>query len=105
MGRTARRLFISAWIGSLLALTAIAGAAAPAARDEAASPAALPASAAAFAERTAGGHSPALKADGSLRTAIELIVLALTCGIVVAFYSASGGGRGSRRVQMRIRRR
>jgi hypothetical protein len=36
---------------------------------------------------------------------VELMILAITCGLVVAFYSAADGGRSGKRVLMRIRRR
>ena len=108
MGRTERRVLVLGSIVFLLALTAIGGAAAPAALDGVTPPSSSPsASPAAFAERAAGGqgHGPALRAEGSFRNAIELMVLVATCGIVVAFYSAAGSGQGEKRVLMRIRRR
>ena len=115
MRRTERRVLVLGSVVFLLALSAV-GSAAPSAELDgatppppalAASPAAFAESPAAFARRAAGGsgHRPALKAEGSFRNAIELIVLALTCGIVVAFYSASSSRQGGKRVLMRMRRR
>jgi hypothetical protein len=108
MGRTERRVFVLGSIACLLALSAAAGAAAPAARDGDTPPSSpLAGSPVAFAEQAAGGpgHSPALRAEGSFRNAIELMVLVATCGIVVAFFSAGDGGQRGKRVLMRIRRR
>jgi len=114
MERTERRVLVLGSVMFLLALGAVGSARPSAALDGvepppplAASPAAFAESPAAFARRAAGesGHGPALKAEGSFRNAIELIVLALTCGIVVAFYSASSSRQGGKRVLMRIRRR
>jgi hypothetical protein len=114
MGRTERRVLVLGSVVFLLSLSA-AGSAAPSAaldgstpppRPLPASPAAFAESPAAFAQRAAGGSgdSPALKAEGSFRNAVELIVLALTCGVVVAFYSASSSRQGGKRVPTRSRR-
>jgi hypothetical protein len=108
MQRTEQRVLVVASIVCLLGLSAAAAGAAPAVPDGAtAAPSRLPESPAAFAEQAAGshGHQPALRAEGSLRNAVELMVLAITCGLVVAFYSAADGGRSGKRVLMRIRRR
>jgi hypothetical protein len=108
MRRTARRVFAVGSIALLFALTAAASAEPPAASDGRTPPSSpVPASAAAFAERAAGGSGrrPAPKSYGSVRTAVELMVLVATCGIVVAVYAAWAGGQRGKRVLMRIRRR
>jgi hypothetical protein len=85
----------------LLVLTAATAAAAPAApRDAALSP--TSASPAAFAERAAD-RNPTPGAT-SLAGAIELIVLAVTCALVVAFYSTAAA-RDRTRTPSRRRRR
>jgi hypothetical protein len=103
MGRTEQRPFVVGSIACLLALSAVAGAVASDVPDAAPpDPSSLPASAVAFAERaTDAGH----EAPASFRNVVELMILVATCGIVVAFYSASSGGQGRKRVLMRIRRR
>ena len=104
MRRMARRVLVTGSIAFLLALTALAGGAAPAAAGGAtASSAPLPASPPAYAERT---PAPLVADQGlGVRTAVELIVLALTCSIAVALYSATAGERGGTRVPARVRRR
>ncbi len=103
MGRTARTVLVSGSIVFLLGLTAAVGGAAPVAADGVTAPSSpLPASPPASAGRTA----LRVGEEGlGLRTAIELIVLALTCAVVVAFYSATAGERGGTRVPARVRRR
>ena len=107
MGRTERRVLVAASIAFLLALTAATVAATPAAPGEA-SPAASPASASAVAfaewvtarERPTGGREA-----GSWQNAIELIALAGTCAIAVAFYSAATAPRTDSPEPVRVRRR
>ena len=103
MERTARRVLGAGSIAFLLALTAVAGVAAPVASDVITRPSPpLPASPPVSVERTA----PRAGSEGwSVRGAIELIVLALTCSAVVAFYSSTAGERGGTRVPARVRRR
>ncbi|HEU4368090.1 MAG TPA: hypothetical protein VFV05_07690 [Methylomirabilota bacterium] len=106
MGCTERRALVLGSIVFLLALAAAEGAESPAALDP---PSPSPVSPAAFAERAAGGgrgrDSAAVKGEASFRNALELIVLAATCGIAVACYSALVSGRGGKRLLMRGRRR
>jgi hypothetical protein len=114
MGRMERGVLGLGAVVLVLGLGAVGGAA-PSTPTDGAVPESLPASLpdvaespAAFAQRAAGGagHRPPLRGEGSFRNALELLVLAVTCGIVVALYSAaSSSGRGDRRVLMRIRRR
>jgi hypothetical protein len=103
MGRTGYRVLVTGSIAFLLVLTAVAGVVAPAVAGVVSPPVSpLPASPPAFAERTA----PLLDEGGmGVRTAVELIVLALTCSVAVAFYSAMSGERGGTRVPARVRRR
>jgi len=104
MGRTARRVLEAGSIAVLFALTAVAGAAAPAAADASTNPSPPPlASRPGSVEPTA--PRPAEERASGMRGAIELIVLALTCAAAVAFYSAKAGGRGGTRVPARVRRR
>jgi hypothetical protein len=108
MGRTERRLFVVGSIVLLLASSAVTGVAAPVASGGLNEPlSTLSGSPAAFAERVTaargqgvGGHS-----TGSLQAAIELIVVAATCAIGVAFYSSTSTQREGTRVPARIRRR
>jgi hypothetical protein len=104
MGRTERQVLVAGSIAFLLALTALAAGAAPAAAGAVQAPSAvLPASPSASAEPTTAAQL-ADRGHG-MRPAIELIVLALTCSIVVAFFSATAGERGGTRVPARVRRR
>ena len=102
MGRTARRVLGTGSIAVLLALTAVAGVAAPAAAGGISKPLPPPtASPQGSVERTA--PQPA---DGwSWRGFVELILLAVACSAVVAFYSTTAGERGGTRVPARVRRR
>lgn len=96
MGRTERRLLATASIALALALTAGTAGAVPAGLELAAASSSAPSeSPAAFAERAAGGVSSASVTRGAsaLRGALELIVLAAVCAIVVAVYSATEGER------------
>jgi len=103
MGRTARRVLESGSIAFLLALTVVAGGAARAAADALMEPSpALLASPSSSAEPTA---APAAGDEGGIRGALELILLALTCAAVMAFYSITTGERGGTRVPARVRRR
>ena len=102
MGRTARVVLVSGSIVCLLGLTAVLAGALPAARDGvAASPSLL-------APPSAPGAPPALRVGEQglgLATVIELIVLALTYSVAVAFYGMTTGERGGTRVPARVRRR
>ena len=106
MGHTERRLFVAGSIVLLLAVSAVTGVAAPVASGGPTGPSStLSGSPAAFAERVTatrgqgvGGHS-----TGTLQAAIELIVLASTCAIGVAFYSSTSAQREGTRVPTRIR--
>ena len=103
MERTDRRLLVAGLIVVLLAVSAATGAAASDAfagtTDRVAS-----ASPVAFAERITGdGHHAA--ARDSWQNAIALIVLAATCAIAVAFYSAATAQRTDTPVPVRVRRR
>jgi hypothetical protein len=104
MRGTARQVLVAGSIASLLALTALAAGAAPAAAD-AATPrsAVLPASPSPSAERMAAAQL--VDRGFGMQAAIELIVLAVACSIVVAFFSATAGERGGTRVPARVRRR
>jgi hypothetical protein len=107
MGRTERRFLGSAGIALLLALNATA-AAEPGDSDptleratsQAASPEAFLKRAGASSGTTVSGRDP-----DSWRHAIDLIVLAGTCAIAVAFYSAATARRTDTRVAVRVRRR
>jgi hypothetical protein len=89
----------------LLVLTVAAGTAAPADLDGATErPLPLSTSPVVFAERIAASGTTS-RDEESWRTAIELIVLAGTCAIAVAFYSAATAQRTDTNVQERIRRR
>jgi hypothetical protein len=107
MGRTERWVLVLGAIVLVLALSAASGAAAPVALDASRVSSPVSGSATAFAERAvgSGGHNPALRTEGSLRNAVELMVLVITCGVVVAFYSFARAGHGDKRVLMRTRRR
>jgi hypothetical protein len=100
-------VLVAGSIAFLIALSAAAGAAAPAVPDEGRVPSSLhPGSPAAFAERAVGDREdgPA-RAGSSFRHAVELMILVVACGLVVAFCSASSSEQGGRRVLTRIRRR
>jgi hypothetical protein len=106
MTRTVRRRFVVASIACLLAVSTLAGAVGAGSLDAAPPrPVAPPGSLAAFAERAGAtaDHGPARAT--AFRDTIELIILVTMCAIVVAFYSASSGGQGRKRVPTRIRRR
>ena len=106
MGRTERRFLVATSIVVLLAASAAAGAAAPAASDAATErPSSLSASPVAFAERVIARSDHAGRGAGSWQNAIELIALAGTCAIAVAFYSAATAQRTDTHVPVRIRRR
>src|SRR4051794_21956343 len=103
MGRTARRVLGAGSIAVLLALTAATGDAAPAADDAIIKPSLpLPGSPQRSAEPAA---LPAAKERGSMWAFAELMILAVTCAAVVAFYSVTVGERGGTRVPARVRRR
>jgi hypothetical protein len=105
MGRTERRFLVAASIASLLALTATTGAATPVASDGVVAVSAdRSASAVAFAERAiARDHPKGNRRTSSWRTAIELIALAGTCAMAMAFYSAATARRTD--TPVRVRRR
>ena len=109
MGCTERRVLVLGSIVFLLALAAAEGVEPPAARNGAPRPPSPPppVSPAVFAERAAGGgrDGVAVKGEASFRNALELIILAATCGIAAACYSAFVSGQGGKRLLMRIRRR
>jgi hypothetical protein len=106
MGHTERRFLVATSIVFLLAASAAAGAAAPAASDgtteRSSSASASPTT---FAERAVAGGGQAGREAGSWQNAIELIALAGTCAIAVAFYSAATAQRTDTQVPVRIRRR
>ena len=108
MGRTERRAFVAGSIVLLLALSVVAGVAAPVLSGGPSEPSsALSGSPAAFAERVTAtqGQGAGGNGSGSLLRAIELIVLAVACAIGVPFFSSMPGlGKGTR-VPARIRRR
>ncbi len=106
MGRTERRFLVSASIAFLLALSAATGAAAPAALDDTTErSSSLSASPVAFAERVTAGSRHTGRGTESWQNAIELIALAGTCAIAVAFYSAATAPRPDTPVPVRVRRR
>ena len=106
MTRTERRGLVLGSIACLLAVSALAGAVSAASLDAAPpEPVSPPASLAAFAERAGAPADQGPARATSFRDTVELIILVATCGIVVAFYSASSGGQGRKRVLTRIRRR
>jgi hypothetical protein len=108
MGRTERRFLGPAGIALLLALNAAAAAAEPGdpdttlerASSRVASPEAFAERARASSGTTVSGRDP-----DSWRHAMDLIVLAGTCAIAVAFYSAATARRTDTRVAVRVRRR
>jgi len=103
MGRTARRVLGAGSIAALLALTALEGVAAPAETDAISrSPLPLPGSPGRSVETTV---PRAAEERGSMRAFAELLILAVTCAAVVAFYSVTAGERGGTRVPARVRRR
>jgi hypothetical protein len=104
MGRTARRVLGTGSIAVLLALTVAAGGAAPAAADVITRPSpARPVSPQASVEAPA--RPAADEGRWSWRAFVELLVLAVACSAVVAFYSTTAGERGGTRVPARVRRR
>ena len=107
MERT-ERVLVAGSIACLLALSALAGVASCAVPGEM-PPVSSPRheSPGAFAERASGPREDAsgFRGIASFRNAVELLILVAACGLVVAFYSASTGGQGGKRVLMRIRRR
>jgi len=102
MGRTARRVLGAGSIAVLLALTPAAGVAAPAASDAITKPSPPPAASQPGSVEAAA--RPAAEERWSWRGFVELLVLAVTCSAVVAFYSTAGE-RGGTRVPARVRRR
>ena len=103
MGRTARRVLGAGSIAVLLALTPAAAVAAPAAADGITRPPLpLPGSPQRSVEPTA---PRAAEERGSMRAFVELLLLAVTCAGVMAFYSVTAGERGGTRVPARVRRR
>jgi hypothetical protein len=106
MGPTERRFLVATSIVFLLAASASAGTAAPAASDGTAErSSSASASPTTFAERAVARDGQASGEAGSWRDAIELIALAGTCAIAVAFYSAATAQRTDTQVPVRIRRR
>ena len=106
MGPTERRFLVATSIVFLLAASAAAGTAAPAASDGTAErSSSASASPTTFAERVVAGGGQAGREAGSWQDTIELIVLAATCAIAVAFYAAATAQRTDSRVPVRIRRR
>ena len=100
MRRTARCVLSTGVIAVLLALTAGASVAGPTAADRIAPPPLESRSAAVDGTATLGGSR-----ELSLRGAIELLVLVLTCAAAVALYSETAGERRGTRVPARVRRR
>jgi hypothetical protein len=107
MGRTERRFLGPAGIVLLLALNAAAGAAEPGESDPTPERASSQSSPEAFAERARASSSTTVSGrdPDSWRHAMDLIVLAGTCAIAVAFYSAATARRTDTRVAVRVRRR
>jgi hypothetical protein len=106
MGRTERWWLVAASSVVLLALSAAAGPAISGAADVAIErPLPVSTSPVVFAERITAGSSRTGRETGSWREAIELIVLAGTCAIAVAFYSAVTAQRTDAPAPVRIRRR
>ena len=105
MRRTERRFLVAASIGSLLALAATSGAAVPAASGGAvAVSSSLSASPVAFAERAIARDAlTSSRRAGTWHDAIELLALAGTCAIAVAFYSAATARRTDTRARTRRR--
>src|SRR5215468_416761 len=103
MGRTARRVLGAGTIAVLLALTPAVVVAAPAAADAISKPSLpLPGS----PQRSVEPAVPqGAEARGTMWAFAELIVLAVACAAVAAFYSVSAGERGGTRVPARVRRR
>jgi hypothetical protein len=90
----------------LLVLSATAGTAAPGGPDGATGrPLPLSTSPVVFAERLTAEDGRGSHEAGSWRDAIELIVLAGTCAIAVAFYSAVTAQHTDAPAPVRIRRR
>ena len=103
MGRTVRRVLGAGSVAALLALTAAAAVAAPAAGDAIGRPAPpLPGSPQRSGEPTA---RQAGNDRWSWSAFVELIVLAITCALVVAYYSTAAGTQSGTRVPARVRRR
>ena len=98
MGRMARRVLGIAAIAAS-ALTPLVGVAAPDPRDGGSAPP-RPELRAPSAEETRPSAERARE-----RSAVELIVLTLTCALAVALYSATSGERRRMRVPARVRRR
>ena len=105
MGHTERRFLVATSIVFLLAASAAAGAAAPAASGGTTERSSASASPTTFAERVVAGGGQAGREAGSWQDTIELIVLAATCAIAVAFYAAATAQRTDSRVPVRVRRR
>ena len=105
MGHTERRFLVATSIVFLLAASAAAGAAAPAASGGTTERSPASASPTTFAERVVAGGGQAGREAGSWQDTIELIVLAATCAIAVAFYAAATAQRTDSRVPVRVRRR
>src|SRR5437868_5068356 len=103
MGRTARRVLEAGSIAVLLALTAVAGVAAPVAADAITKPSSPP------PVSPLGSAEPAAPRGAEERTSmrgfVELIALVVTCAAVIAYYSVTAGEPGGTRVPARVRRR
>jgi hypothetical protein len=102
MGRTARLVLGTGAIAALFALTPVVADAVPAAPGVTLSQTPAPA-----ASRLDSAEATAPRADderGSWRGFVELLILAVTCSVVVAFYTTTGE-RGGTRVPARVRRR
>jgi hypothetical protein len=108
MGCTERRFFVATSIVVLLAVGVTTGATASARPDGATEPSSsLVASPTAFAQRITAddARGVGLRGTDSWHNAIALIVLAGTCAIAVAFYSAATAQRTDTQVPVRVRRR
>ena len=103
MERTARRVLGTGSIAVLLALTAVAGVAAPAAAGAITKPSSPPpVSPLGSVEQTAPRGA---EERTSMRGFVELIALVVACAAVIAYYSVTAGERGGTRVPARVRRR
>jgi hypothetical protein len=108
MERTGRSFLAVGALVALLALSAATGDAAPvAAGGTIEPPSTLAGSPTAFAERLAASHKPttSARAGDSLQEALELIVLAAVCALVVALYSSASAERDRSSPAARRRRR
>ena len=107
MGRTARRVLGAGALAVLVALTAVPVVASASAGDALIKPSpAQHASLRVPVEAKVQPAEPVADRDTwSWRGFVELLVLAVACAAVVAYYSESAGQRGGTRVPARVRRR